>query len=95
MRVMIVSWYRCPCGFVTEATPQFADSIVSLSHLHRAARLDGGLSIVRMEEIPDLSLECAIACAIESRDNRGALSDAGASPYPQEAENSRPRRLAA
>jgi hypothetical protein len=90
-----VSWYRCPCGFVTEATPQFGDSIVSLSHLHRAARVDGGSSIVRMEEIPDLTLECVIACAIGSRDNRGVLSDGGARLYPREAENSRPRRLAA
>jgi len=95
MGVVVVSWFRCPCGFVTEATLQFGDSIVSLSHLHRAARLDGGSSIVRMEEIPDRAFECAIACALGSRDEHGVQSDSDARPHPREAENSRPRRLAA
>jgi len=52
-----MGWYRCSCGFVTEATPRFGGSIVSVSHLHRAARLDGTSSIVRMEEIADLGHE--------------------------------------
>jgi len=95
MGVMVVSWYRCPCGFVTEATPQFGDSIVSLSHLHQAARLDGGSSLFRMEEVPDLAVESAIACGLGSRDEHGALSDGDARPHQREAENSRPRRLAA
>ncbi len=51
-----MGWYRCSCGFMTEATPRFGDSIVSMSHLHRAARVDGTSEIVRMEEIPDPAL---------------------------------------
>jgi hypothetical protein len=54
-----MGWYRCSCGFITEATPRFGRSIVSVSHLHRAARLDGTSSIARMEEIPDPALESA------------------------------------
>ncbi len=52
-----MSWYRCSCGFMTEATPRFGDSIVSVNHLHKAARVDGTSSIVRMTEIPDPALE--------------------------------------
>jgi hypothetical protein len=56
-RETIMGWYRCSCGFVTEATPRLGDSIVSVSHIHQAARIDGTSSIVRMEEIPDPALE--------------------------------------
>lgn len=59
MRTGIMGWYRCSCGFITEARPRFGNSIVSVSHLHRAARLDGISSIARMEEIPDPALEHA------------------------------------
>ncbi len=51
-----MGWYRCSCGFITEATPRFGDSIVSMNHVHRDARVDGTSSIVRMEEIPDPAL---------------------------------------
>ncbi len=45
-------WYQCSCGFRKEETPRLGDTIVSVYHLHRATRLDGGSSIARMEEIP-------------------------------------------
>ncbi len=64
-RVAIVGWYRCTCGFMTEATPRIGDSIASVSHLHRATRLDGTSSIVRMEEIQAPLLDRAPACAVE------------------------------
>jgi hypothetical protein len=48
-----MGWYRCSCGFTIEATPRLGDSIVSVNHLHRAARVDGTSAIVRMEEILD------------------------------------------
>ena len=51
-----MGWYRCSCGFTIEATPRLGDSIVSVNHLHRAARVDGTSAIVRMEEIPDPAL---------------------------------------
>ncbi len=76
-RVEIVAWYRCVCGFIMEATPQLGDSIVSVSHLHPAARLDGASSIVRMEEIRDPVLDCEIACAVGSPDAHPAPSSAG------------------
>ncbi len=52
-----MGWYRCSCGFTIEAMPRLGDSIVSVNHLHRAARVDGTSAIVRMEEIPDPALE--------------------------------------
>ena len=55
-----MGWYRCSCGFITDARPRLGDSIVSLYHLHQAARVDGTSSIARMEEIPDPALERAI-----------------------------------
>jgi len=33
--------------------PQIGDTITSVCHLHRSARLDGTSAIIRMEEIPD------------------------------------------
>jgi hypothetical protein len=54
-----MGWYRCSCGFITEARPRFGNSIVSVSHLHQASRVDGTSSIARMEEIPDPALESA------------------------------------
>lgn len=54
-----MAWYRWPCGFITEVRPRFGYSIVSVSHLHKASRLDGTSAIARMEEIPDPALERA------------------------------------
>jgi len=48
-----MAWYQCSCGFLTEMRPQIGDTIASVCHLHRSARIDGGSAIVRMEEIPD------------------------------------------
>lgn len=48
-----MGWYQCSCGFLTEMRPQIGDTIASVCHLHRSARIDGGSAIVRMEEIPD------------------------------------------
>ncbi len=91
-----MGWYRCTCGFVTESTPRFGDSIASVSHLHRAARLDGTSSIVRMEEILDPALGCEIACAVESRAaHRAGSSVTTPSLLPQRAERPRPLRRAA
>ena len=45
--------FQCSCGFLAERTPQVGDSIVSVYHLHRSARLDGGTSLVRMTEMPE------------------------------------------
>jgi len=78
---MTVSWYQCPCGFVTEATPRFGDSIASVSHLHQATRLDGTSSIVRMDEISDPALGCEVACPVGSGDEYRPLSGAGTQPF--------------
>jgi hypothetical protein len=48
-----MSRYQCSCGFISETTPRFGDTIVSVIHLHRAARVDGSSGIVHMEEIAD------------------------------------------
>jgi len=48
-----MAWYQCSCGFLTEMRPQIGDTITSVCHLHRSARLDGTSAIIRMEEIPD------------------------------------------
>jgi len=65
-----MGWYRCSCGFIIEATPRFGGSIVSVSHLHRAARLDGTSSIVRMEEMvaPGLERETSRTSPIQGAD---------------------------
>jgi hypothetical protein len=47
-----MGWYRCSCGALKETAPRIGDSIVSVYHLHRSARLDGGSAIVLMEEVP-------------------------------------------
>jgi hypothetical protein len=47
-----MAWYRCSCGTLKERTPQFGDTVVSIYHLHRLTRLDGGSAIVLMEEVP-------------------------------------------
>ena len=47
-----MAWYRCSCGTLREAKPRFGDAIVSIYHLHQSTRLDGGSSIVVMEEVP-------------------------------------------
>jgi hypothetical protein len=93
---MTVSWYRCPCGFATEARPRFGDSITSVSHLHRATRLDGTSSIVRMDEISDPAFECEVACPVGSQGRPRLLAGAGArSLRPPGRRASRSRRQAA
>lgn len=57
-----MAWYRCACGEFKEATPRFGDTIVSIYHLHRSERLDGGSALVRMEEVPLLGADRE-ACA--------------------------------
>ncbi len=91
-----MGWYRCTCGFVTEAAPQFGELIASVSHLHRATRLDGTSSIVRMEEISDPALECEVACSVGSQREPRQLTGAGPrSLRPQEGRVSRSSRRAA
>jgi hypothetical protein len=46
-----MAWYRCSCGALKEATPRFGDTVVSVYHLHRSQRFDGGSAIVLMEEV--------------------------------------------
>jgi len=48
-----MAWYRCSCGFLTEQFPQHGDVVVSVHHLHPAARADGGAAVVRMVPLPD------------------------------------------
>lgn len=47
-----MAWYQCSCGALKEETALLGDTIVSVYHVHRSARLDGGSAIMRMEEIP-------------------------------------------
>lgn len=47
-----MAWYQCSCGFLQEVTPKIGDTVASVNHLHRSARVDGTSAIVRMEEIP-------------------------------------------
>ncbi len=93
---MTVGWYQCTCGFVTEATPRFGDSIASVSHLHRATRLDGTSSIVRMDEISEPALECEVSCSVGSQREHRLLTGAGMGPLgPQERRAPRSSRRAA
>ncbi len=89
-----MGWYRCTCGFMTEATPRIGDSIASVSHLHPGTRLDGTASIMRMEEIQAPALDRETACAVVPR---GAHPKESAvttpSSLPQRTE--RPQRRAA
>jgi hypothetical protein len=48
--VQVMSWYRCPCGFLTETMPRFGGEIVSIMHVHRSARVDGTSALVSMVE---------------------------------------------
>jgi hypothetical protein len=91
-----MSWYQCTCGFVTEATPRFGDSIASVCHLHRATRLNGTSSIVRMDEISDPLIRCEVACPVEGGGEHGLLIGVGArSLRPREGGASRSSRRAA
>lgn len=47
-----MNWYRCSCGFTSEMAPRLGYEIVSVLHLHPAARVDGTATIVRMEKVP-------------------------------------------
>ena len=69
-----MGWYRCSCGYMTEATPRFGDTIVSVYHLHRAARVDRSSSIEWMEKVPDPVL----ACAVVGQEARYAVTATGA-----------------
>ncbi len=66
-----MSWYQCSCGFISEMTPRLGDTIVSVIHLHRAARVDGSSGLVHMEEI------AAPACQIpgKARGERTCVTD--------------------
>ena len=91
-----MSWYRCSCGYMTEATPRFGDSIVSMYHLHRAARLDRSSSIERMEDVPDPALDCELACAVVGQEARHAVTVPGARSIDlSPGETRRPKRRAA
>lgn len=46
-----MAWYQCSCGVLKELSPHLGETITSVNHLHRSARLDGTATIVRMEEI--------------------------------------------
>jgi hypothetical protein len=61
-----MGWYQCSCGFITEMAPRFGDTIVSVIHLHRSARVDGSSGVVRMEEIADPFPLCQIACDLSN-----------------------------
>jgi len=61
-----MSHYRCSCGFRAELTPRLGDAIVSVIHLHRAARIDGSSVPERMVQTlqpvkPDLQIAMASA----------------------------------
>ncbi|HYM70361.1 MAG TPA: hypothetical protein VEZ44_12250 [bacterium] len=53
-----MAWYRCACGFLTEQSPQYGDVVVSVYHLHPAARVDGSSAVVRMAPLPDPARGC-------------------------------------
>ena len=55
-----MSWFQCSCGFISEMTPRLGDTIVSVIHLHRSARVDGSSGVVHMEEIADPFSACQI-----------------------------------
>ena len=59
-----MAWYRCSCGALNEETPRVGDCIVSVYHLHRSARLDGGAAVIRMEEVRDESHSPSVAPVI-------------------------------
>jgi len=90
---MSVKSFRCQCGFMIEVTPQFGDSVVSSYHLHKGPRLDGGSSVVRMEEIPAPVPEREVACAVGSREHH-LTAKAAEEPRPRE-KAPRPHRRAA
>ncbi len=45
-------------------TPQFGGTIVSVSHLHSSAHVDGTSAIVRMARIPDPFPACQVSCEL-------------------------------
>lgn len=62
-----MAWYQCSCGVLKEISPQLGETITSVNHLHRSARLDGTATIVRMEEIPGphrrrVEMSAEVAC---------------------------------
>ncbi len=78
-----MSWYHCSCGFITEMTPRFGGTIISIIHLHRSARVDGSSGVVRMEEIADPFPVCQIACRLPNHVSSAATR--GAAPNVLEA----------
>ena len=73
-----MAWYRCSCGALKEATPRFGDAVVSIYHLHRSARLDGGSAIVLMEEIPGLDPVAGQRLCRRSRGRTSSVAKIGA-----------------
>jgi hypothetical protein len=59
-----MSWYQCSCGFTTEMTPRFGDTIVSVIHLHRSAHIGGSSGTRRMEKVADPFPLCQISCEL-------------------------------
>jgi hypothetical protein len=49
----VMAWYQCSCGVLKEISPQLGETVTSVNHLHRSARLDGTATIARMEETPE------------------------------------------
>jgi hypothetical protein len=68
-----MSWYQCSCGFISEMTPRHGVTIVSVIHLHRAARVDGSSGVVHMEEIDDPFSACQIS--VKVRGERTCVKD--------------------
>lgn len=91
-----MGWYRCACGYMTGETPRLGASIVSVYHLHRAARVDGGSSIVRMEEVLEPALERGLARAATAEEAHNAVTATGTRPiHLPPAEPRHPQRRAA
>jgi len=92
---MPASRFQCTCGFMIDVTPQIGDSVVSAYHLHKGPRLDGGSSIIRMEESPDPVPERELACAGASREQHRAAFPVEAPHHQPREKTPRPHRRAA
>jgi hypothetical protein len=56
-----MAWYRCSCGALKEEMPRLGDTIVSVYHLHRSARVDGTAALFWMEEVREESHSSSVA----------------------------------
>ena len=81
-----MSWFQCSCGFAIEMLPRSGHVIASASHLHKAARLDGGSTIERMEEIAGRVLWNTVAGAHGDQADRDSASAGGSSRHSTEQE---------